>query len=140
MQRDFVRGNAKPRRKPCRIARSRRQALNDNVAHGMSLATGRSLPVDQIAWIGLRSGHRKIKFRVIERIDAIERLALLDAITDLLEHLDARALVDRRAGGSRQAIEAQAIDAGDDAIVRCASRRLSECQDRFDRSKAPARR
>ena len=46
-----------------------------------------------IAWTGF-SGHRKIVFRVIEGIDAIERLALLDAITDLLEDLDARALVD----------------------------------------------
>ena len=96
--RDFVHA-ATPSRAASRLASlaRRRQALNDDRAHGVVSPTGRSLPVDQIAGVGFRGGHRKIEFRLIEGIDAIERLAFLDAITDLLEDPDAGALVDRRA-------------------------------------------
>ena len=63
--------------------------------------------------------HRQIVFRLVKCEDAIERLALLDAIADLLEDLDARSLVDRGARRSREPIQSQAIDAGNHAIARC---------------------
>ena len=50
-------------------------------------------------------------------MDPIERLALLDAIADLAEEPDAGALVDRRAGGPGQAVELQAVDLGNRAVV-----------------------
>ena len=56
--------------------------------------------------------------RLVEGVDAVERLALIDAVADLLECLDAGALVDRRAGGARQPVEPQAIDRFDEAVAR----------------------
>ena len=43
--------------------------------------------------------------RAIERLDAVKRLALVDAVADLLEQVDAGTLVDRRACGSRQTVQ-----------------------------------
>ena len=73
---------------------------------------------DDVAGVGLGAGERQIEFRLVEGIDAVERLALLDPIADLLEHLDAGALVDRRAGGAREPVEPQAVDRLDHAVAR----------------------
>lgn len=51
--------------------------------------------------------------RAIERLDAVKRLALVDAVADLLEQVDAGTLVDRRASGSRQTVQLKAVNAGD---------------------------
>ena len=55
--------------------------------------------------------HREIIFGVVECVDAVERLPLLDAVTELLEDFDACSLVDRGARRSGEAVEVQAIDA-----------------------------
>jgi len=49
-----------------------------------------------------RDGAREVEFRLVGGMDAVKRLALLDPVTDLLEHFDAGALVDWRAGGARE--------------------------------------
>ena len=51
--------------------------------------------------------------RAIERLDAVKRLALVDAVADLLEQVDAGTLVDLRACGSRQPVQLKAVNAGD---------------------------
>ena len=56
--------------------------------------------------------------RIVESMDAIERLALHDAIANFLEQLDARPFVERRPGAARQTIEAEAVDGFDDAVAR----------------------
>ena len=59
---------------------------------------------DSVGAVASCGGDGKIEFRLVVGVDSIERLALLDAIADLAEQLDARALVDRRARGSRQTV------------------------------------
>ena len=78
-----------------------------------------SVAIDHIARVKPGGSHCEIILRLVERIDAIERLSLLDTITNLLEDLDACALVDRCTRRTREAIELQTIDAGDHAVVRC---------------------
>src|SRR3974390_1105598 len=73
---------------------------------------------DNISSIDLGSRDREIEFRLVERVNPIERLAFLDAVADLLEDLDAGALVDRRAGDARQAVETQTVDCLDHAVAR----------------------
>ena len=51
-------------------------------------------------------------------MDAIERLALLDRIADLLEEVDAGALVDGRAGQPRDARQPEAVDRRNHAVAR----------------------
>ena len=60
-------------------------------AHGL---ISRGERADNIAGIQFGGGEREIKLRLLEGVDAIERLAFLDAVADLLEDLDARALID----------------------------------------------
>src|SRR5439155_2054757 len=77
------------------------------------------MPVaDGVAAVELGSSGGKIEFRLVISVDSIERLASLDAIADLAEQPDAGALVDRRTGGSGQAVELQAVDFGNRAVVR----------------------
>lgn len=45
------------------------------------------------------------------RIDAEERFPRFDPVADLLQHGDARSLIDRRAGHAGEPIETQAVDA-----------------------------
>src|SRR5690349_2809219 len=75
------------------------------------------IAVDLITSVHLGSPNRELVFRWLERVNAIDRFALLDAVADLLEDPNSGALVDRCAGHSSQAVEAQAIDAGHDAVV-----------------------
>ena len=63
------------------------------------------------------SRNGKIELGLVIGVNSIERLALLDAIADLAEQLDACALVDRRACGSRQAVQLQAVDLGNGAVI-----------------------
>src|SRR6476469_6874859 len=60
--------------------------------------------IDGVPGVGSGSSRREIVFRLVESVDAVERLALLDPVADLLEQPDAGALVERRARGACQAI------------------------------------
>lgn len=75
------------------------------------------LATDRISRIDLCSGGGKIVLCLAKRIDAVERLSLLDSVTNFLEQSDARTFIDRRTRGSRKSIQLQAIDAGDNAIA-----------------------
>ena len=111
MHGDLVRGYAEKRCQPS--AASRRGSRHPTELRRRSWLRsplGQTLAIDHVAGICLGHGQRQVEFRLFECVDAIEWLALVDAIADLLEHLDARALVDGRAGGARQPVEPQAID------------------------------
>ena len=75
------------------------------------------LPANGIAAVAPGGGDGQIQFRLVVGMDSVERLTLLDPIADLAEQLDAGALVDRGARGSRQPIQLQAIDLGNDAVA-----------------------
>ena len=66
--------------------------------------------IDRIAGICRCRGRRKIELSGIERVNTIERLSLFDLVADFLEQSDPGTFVDRRAGGSCQAVQLQAVD------------------------------
>lgn len=72
---------------------------------------------DRITGVEPCGSRSKIEFRLVIGMDPIQRLALFDAIADLAEQPDAGALVDRRAGGPGEAVELQAVDLRNRAVV-----------------------
>ncbi len=86
-------------------------------AHGVGLDRCRMPGADGVSAVARCSRDGKIEFGLVVGVNSIERLALLDAIADLAEQLDAGALVDRRARGPRQAVQLQAVDLGNGAVI-----------------------
>ena len=64
------------------------------------------MTVEAIAAVHGCGRRRQVVFRLVERVDVIERFALLDAVADLREQADAGALVERRPGGAGEAVQA----------------------------------
>ncbi len=79
---------------------------------------GEFMIVDGVSGVGGGRTDREIAFRLVECVNAIERLALLDVVADLLEQPDAGTLVERSASGTCQPVQPQAIDRGDHALMR----------------------
>src|SRR5436190_22374556 len=73
---------------------------------------------DGVTAIRLCGGRGQIEFRLIIGMDSIERLALLDPVADLAEQSDAGALVEWRPCGAGEAVQLEAVDLGDRAVVR----------------------
>ena len=72
---------------------------------------------DDISTVAGCSRNGEIELGLVVGVNSIERLPLLDAIADLAEQLDACTLVDRRACGSRQAVQLQAVNLGNGAVI-----------------------
>ena len=140
MDGDLVKGNAQPRCEPGGVTRRRRQALNDDRAHGVVSPDTGCRCTDGVAGSCSCRGRGKIEFGLVIGVNSIERLALLDAIADLAEQFDAGTLVDRRAGGPRQAVQLQAVDLGNRAVIWRRRRRRSACRRRCGRPRGLAHR
>src|SRR6187551_3188622 len=90
-------GMAPPGRPPTGGHRPHPRAGNEwQLRSRMRPAGGGQIAVDLITGISLGRANREFVFRRLERVNAIDRFALLDAIADFLEDPDAGALVDRR--------------------------------------------
>ena len=86
MDGDLVKRQAKPSGEARCVPRGRRQALYGRAHDSASTDTG-CCGADGVAAVAPGGGDSKIEFRLVEGVDSIERLALLDAIADLLNSL-----------------------------------------------------
>jgi hypothetical protein len=109
-------GDAKPLRELSANLGGRRATTGSRRRSCSHPARRAVVTVDQIARIVLSHGNRELKLGRFKRVNAVQWLALIDAVADLLEQLDPRPFVQGCAGRTRHPVEAQAIDGGYNAI------------------------
>ena len=98
------------------------------------------MAVDHVAGIRFGRRDREVEFRLVEGIDAIERLSLLDVVADLLEHLMPAPLSMGAPAMRARRFKLQAVDAGDRAVGGAAMSKVGVAEIGCGRSKGLARR